>query len=49
MPIALNSVQRDSSFAVLNLNYHDGPRFPHLERISGTTDMLSAIAAPHAK
>ncbi len=48
VPIAL-LVQRDSSFAVLNLNYHDGPRFPHLERISGTTDMLSAIAAPHAK
>jgi predicted metalloprotease with PDZ domain len=47
-PIAL-LVQRDSSFAVLSLNYHDGPRFPHLERISGTADMLSAIAAPHAK
>jgi len=47
-PIAL-LVQRDTSFAVLNLNYHDGPRFPHLERISGTTDMLSAIVSPHAK
>jgi len=42
-------VQRASTYAVIGLNYHDGPRFPHLERIPGTADMLSAIAAPHAK
>ncbi len=47
-PIAL-LVQRANTYAVLSLNYHDGPRFPHLERIPGTADMLSAIAAPHAK
>ncbi|HEY1730082.1 MAG TPA: hypothetical protein VGG22_17060 [Candidatus Baltobacteraceae bacterium] len=41
--------QRAGMFQVLTLNYHDGLRFPHLERISGTTDMLSAIAAPHAR
>ncbi|HTX02393.1 MAG TPA: hypothetical protein VMD07_01830, partial [Candidatus Acidoferrales bacterium] len=47
-PITL-LVQRDNTFTVLELNYHDGLRFPHLERIPGTVDMLSAIAAPHAK
>jgi len=32
----------------LSLNYHDGLKYPHLERIPGTTDMLSEIMAPHA-
>jgi predicted metalloprotease with PDZ domain len=47
-PIAF-IVQRASAFSTLSLNYHDGPRFPHLQRVPGTVDMLSAIAAPHAK
>jgi hypothetical protein len=33
----------------LSLDYHDGIRYPHLERIEGTPDMLAAIMAPHAK
>ena len=33
----------------LSLDYHGGIRYPHLERIAGTSDMLAAIAAPHAK
>ncbi|HEV3092734.1 MAG TPA: hypothetical protein VGX91_14930 [Candidatus Cybelea sp.] len=36
-------------FQTLSLDYHDGLRYPHLERIDGTPDMLAAIAAPHAK
>src|SRR5579872_4877864 len=47
-PIVL-IVQNTNAVSVLTLNYRDGPRFPHLERIPGTADMLWAIAAPHAK
>ena len=47
-PITL-IVRRANAFSVLSINYHDGPRFPHLERIPGTLDMLSAIAAPRAR
>jgi predicted metalloprotease with PDZ domain len=36
-------------FQTLSLDYHDGIRYPHLERIEGTPDMLASIAAPHAK
>ncbi len=31
------------------LNYHGGPKHPHLVRIPGTVDMLSDIMRPHAK
>jgi predicted metalloprotease with PDZ domain len=33
----------------LQLNYHDGPRYPHLERIPGTPDMFADITRAHAK
>lgn len=33
----------------LSLDYHDGVKIPHLERIPGTPDMLSEITSPHAK
>jgi predicted metalloprotease with PDZ domain len=36
-------------FQTLSLDYHDGIRYPHLERIEGIPDMLAAIMAPHAK
>jgi predicted metalloprotease with PDZ domain len=36
-------------YQTLSLDYHDGIRYPHLERIAGTPDMLAAIMAPHAK
>jgi predicted metalloprotease with PDZ domain len=29
----------------VSLDYHGGPRFPHLERIAGSPDLLSPIAA----
>ena len=31
------------------LDYHGGPRFPHLERIEGRPDGLADILKPHAK
>ena len=46
-PIALITTQT-GWYQTLSLDYHDGIRYPHLERISGTPDMLAAIAAPHA-
>ena len=41
-------VEDAGSYRVLNIDYHDGIRYPHLERIPGTSDMLAAIAAPRA-
>ncbi len=46
-PIAL-IVKEGGYFSRLSIDYHDGIKFPHLERIPGTTDMLSEIMAPHA-
>ncbi len=47
-PISLIATQT-GWYQTLSLDYHRGIRYPHLERIPGTTDMLAAIAAPHAK
>ena len=47
-PISLITTQT-GWYQTLSLGYHDGIRYPHLERISGTADMLAEIAAPHAK
>lgn len=47
-PIAL-IVKQNGWYQTLSLDYHDGIRYPHLERIPGTPDMLEAIAAPHAR
>jgi predicted metalloprotease with PDZ domain len=47
-PIALITVQT-GWYQTLSLDYHDGLRYPHLERISGTGDTLAAIAAPQAR
>jgi predicted metalloprotease with PDZ domain len=47
-PISLITSQT-GWFQTLSLDYHDGMRYPHLERIDGTPDMLAAIMAPHAK
>src|SRR5580704_14325839 len=47
-PISLITSQT-GWFQTLSLEYHDGIRYPHLERIEGTPDMLAAIMAPHAK
>ncbi|MFY9886352.1 MAG: PDZ domain-containing protein, partial [Candidatus Cybelea sp.] len=47
-PISLITTQT-GWYQTLSLDYHDGIRYPHLERIPGTPDMLSEIVAPHAK
>jgi predicted metalloprotease with PDZ domain len=47
-PIAF-IVSQNSWFQVINVDYHEGIRYPHLERIEGTPDMLASIMAPHAK
>jgi predicted metalloprotease with PDZ domain len=41
-------VKQGTWYSKLALNYHDGLKYPHLERIPGTVDMLSEIMAPHA-
>ncbi len=47
-PISL-IVTQTGWYQTVSLDYHDGIRYPHLERIPGTPDMLSTIAAPAAK
>ena len=46
-PIVLITRQTDW-FQTLNVDYHDGPKYPHLERIDGKPDMLIQIASPKA-
>jgi predicted metalloprotease with PDZ domain len=42
-------VDQDGYYHDIILNYRGGAKYPHLERIKGTTDMLTAIMRPHAK
>ena len=42
-------VKQGDWYSHLSLDYHDGVKVPHLERIAGTTDMLEDIMRPHAK
>jgi predicted metalloprotease with PDZ domain len=42
-------VNHDGYFREIALHYHGGAKYPHLERIKGTVDMLSLIMASHAK
>ncbi|HMF29345.1 MAG TPA: hypothetical protein VKE42_11270, partial [Candidatus Cybelea sp.] len=44
-PITLITTQTHW-YKTLSLDYHDGTRFPHLERLSGSADMLGEIAKP---
>jgi predicted metalloprotease with PDZ domain len=46
-PIAL-LVSQNGWYTTIDVDYHDGPRYPHLERIDGKTDMLAEIMRPHA-
>ena len=39
-------VRQGDSFRTLRLDYHDGLRYPHLQRVEGTPDLLSRILAP---
>jgi predicted metalloprotease with PDZ domain len=47
-PITLITTQT-GWYQTLSLDYHGGARYPHLERIAGTPDMLAQIMAPHAR
>ena len=39
-------VSNTGYYKILNLSYHDGLRYPHLERVSSMPDRLSEIIAP---
>ena len=39
-------VKREDEFLTLNVDYHGGLRYPHLERVESTPDWLDAILAP---
>ena len=41
-------VQQDGWYRTVNVDYHGGPKYPHLVRINGTPDMLAKIMAPRA-
>jgi predicted metalloprotease with PDZ domain len=41
-------VQQDGWYHTYQVNYHDGPKYPHLVRIAGKLDMLAQIMGPHA-
>jgi predicted metalloprotease with PDZ domain len=38
-------VKRDTEFETIDVDYHGGLRYPHLERVEGTPDRLDAILA----
>lgn len=39
-------LKRGDDFVTVSLDYHDGLRYPHLERVEGTPDRLDMILAP---
>ncbi len=41
-------IKQAGYYQTMTLKYHGGAKYPHLERISGTTDMLVKIMTPHA-
>jgi len=41
-------VQQDDWYRTVDVDYHGGPKYPHLVRINGTPDMLAQIMAPRA-
>ena len=42
-------VQADSFVSLVDLNYHEGERYPALKRVDGTTDYLDDITKPLTK
>ena len=39
-------LQEDTKVTMLDLNYHDGQRYPMLQRVEGTADLLDEITKP---
>jgi predicted metalloprotease with PDZ domain len=42
-------IENGSYFTVATVDYHGGLRYPHFERVAGTEDVLTRIAAPRVK
>jgi predicted metalloprotease with PDZ domain len=42
-------LERGDLFSTARIDYHGGPRYPHLERIEGKPDLLSVLSQPLAK
>ena len=42
-------VENGSYFKVVKIDYHDGLRYPHLERVGGKDDVLAKIAEPRGR
>jgi predicted metalloprotease with PDZ domain len=42
-------IENGSYFTVATVDYHGGLRYPHVERVAGTEDVLTRIAAPRVK
>ena len=42
-------VARDSFVSTFHVNYHDGEKYPALERVAGTPDTLDQITAPRVQ
>jgi len=41
-------LRQDDLFRTVQIDYHDGLRYPHLERIEGREDRLSVLLRPRA-
>jgi hypothetical protein len=42
-------VQESNRFVTLPIDYHGGPRYPHLQRVPNTPDLLAQIMSAHWK
>jgi hypothetical protein len=42
-------VENASYFKVVRVDYDGGLRYPHLERVAGTSDVLTSIATPRMR
>jgi hypothetical protein len=42
-------VENAGYFKVARVNYHGGLRYPHLDRMASTSDVLTTIAAPRSR
>jgi hypothetical protein len=42
-------VEDGDYYHALSVEYYDGPRFPHLVRIDGRPDLLTAVFSPRVK
>jgi predicted metalloprotease with PDZ domain len=41
-------ISNDNEFRTVGIDYHDGEKYPHLERVEGTPDLLDQIIKPLA-